>query len=1064
MGDGAAASASGHSRGIVGLFARHKTAGNLLMIVMLLAGAVALAKLKRQFFPDFGIDVVSINVAWPGATAEDIESAVIQAIEPEVRFLDNVKQVSATAREGSAVVSVEFESDSDMQTALSEVEQAVAQVTTLPEDSERPVVRRIVRYDTIARLVLSGPFDEATLKGFAKSMREELLAIGIDRVTLFGARDEEISVELEPRILRQLDLTLAEIAGEIRKSSQDVPAGDIEGAVERQPRALGLAHTASEVGDIPVIAEADGRRLLLRDVANIEDRFDDDGYEARRHGERAVELHVQRSLTSDALEISAIIEAYLRDVESRYPPSLTIERYDVVSGLIEDRIALLLENGATGLILVLAVLFLFLNARVAFWVAAGIPVSLAAMLGVLWLMGMSINMISLFAMLLAIGIVVDDAIVVGEHAMALRERGMAPGEAAELGALRMTAPVTSATLTTVAAFLPLTVIGGIIGTIIREIPVVVMFVLLASLVECLLVLPTHMRWALAGDVLREGRIRKRFNTGFHWVRDHLFRSLLETALAWRYATLALALGALVLAIGLMIGGRVNFVFFDGPESDRVEANLIMAPGTTRTQTERALAVIEQALVEADRELVGEEESLLVMSLVRLGQAVGDVPGVPRPTGANAGGIDVELTPSDQRSIRTPELIDAWRTAIPPIAGLETFTIKQRRGGPPGRELDIRLGGGRDVAELKKAALELETLLSRLHGVSQIEDDLPYGKQEVVVELTPRGEALGFTTESVGRQLRGAFEGEIAKRFARGDEEVEVVVRFDEEARSDPTLERFSLRSPSGEEVTLGEVATLTEKRGFARVQRRDGTREVAVTAELDEAFIRLEQVQESIAADLDALAERYGLDYEFEGRAEEQASTLADIRLGAVVGLALIYIVLAWVFGSFTRPIAVMLVIPLGLIGAVLGHLVMGYNMSILSLVSLLGLSGILVNDSIILVTNIDEHIASGGDSATGGDLHKAIIDGTCERFRAVLLTSLTTIGGLLPLLFETSFQALFLQPMAVTLVFGLMVTTLLVLMIVPSLIAVQHDFGTIKQRLLGRRSPSEPVAEAPAS
>ena len=1024
--------------GLVGLFARHSTAGNLLMIVMLLVGAVSLAKLKRQFFPDFGIDVITISVAWPGATAQDVEGSVLQAIEPEVRFLDNVKRVNATAQEGLGTIGVEMESGSDMQEALSNVEQAVAQITTLPEDSERPVIRRVVRYDTISRLVLSGPFDEATLKTLAKTVREELLRSGVDRVTLFGARDETIDVGMSPATLRQLDRTPSDIAAIIRQSSQDVPAGDVEGAVELQPRAMGLAETAAEVGAIAVLAEPDGRRLLLNDVATIEDGFDEDAPEGRRMGNLAIELHVQRALSSDALEIAARVDDYLATAGSRFPPDLRIERYDIASDLIEGRIWLLVENGVQGLVLVIVVLFLFLNARVAFWVAMGIPVSLAAMLGVLWLFGMTINMISLFAMLLAIGIVVDDAIVVGEHSTTLREQGMSPADAAELGAIRMMAPVTSATLTTIAAFLPLMVIGDIIGSIIREIPIVVIFVLLASLVECLLVLPTHMRGALAIGHDRDSRFRRRFNDGFDRFRNGVFRRLLERAIAWRYVTLAIAVGMLILAMALMFTGRVPFVFFDGPEADRIEANVTMAPGTSRGQTIAALERIEDALYATADDISARGRDLVAMSLTRIGQSVSETPGVPQSNGNNNGGIDVELVASDTRDVRTPDLIAAWRERIPPIAGLDTLTIKERRGGPPGRELDIRLRGGIDVARLKRAALDVEAALQRLPGISQLEDDFTYGKQEVLIELLPRGEAMGFTTESVGRQLRDAFEGAIARRFARDDEEVEISVRLDDAARADPTLERFQLRGPTGEEVALGEVASLQDQRGFSRIQRRDGSREVSITGELDEAVIRLDMVQEAMAGDLDEIARHYGIEYYYAGRAEEQTNTLKDISLGAMVGLALIYIILAWVFGSFSRPLAVMAVIPFGLVGAVLGHLAMGFNMSILSLVTLLGLSGILVNDSIILVSTIDERLALGGDPV------KAIIDGATARVRAVLLTSLTTVGGLAPLLFETSFQALFLQPMAVTLCFGLAVTTLLVLLLVPCLVAVQLDFARI--------------------
>lgn len=1032
--------------GLVRLFARHPTAGNLLMAVMVLLGLLALTQINRQFLPDFGIDVISVSVEWPGATAQDVEESIIEALEPELRFLDGVDRVRGTASEGQGIVAIEFQPRTDMQRALSDVESAVAQVTTLPEDSERPRIGRSFRYDTIARLVLSGPYDERTLKTFAKRIREDLLARGVDRVTFFGVRDEEIRVETTPEALRRLDLTVDELAAAIARASQDVPAGDLGGAFDRQPRALGLARSAEEVAAIAVRATPSGHKLRVGEFAAVTDGFDPDAGEGRRGGVRAIELHIERALTNDALNVADTVDGYLRQLPDVLPANLQVEVYDVAADLIRDRIDLLLRNGLGGLLLVVAVLFFFLNARVAVWIAAGIPISLFAMLGVLWLGGQTINMISLFAMILAIGIVVDDAIVVGEHAAALHEQGLAPQDAAEQGVLRMLAPVTSASLTTIASFLPILVVGDLIGQVIREIPLVVIAVLIASLIECFFVLPCHMRGALAG-IGPPGRLRQRLNHGFDRLREGPFRRLVEAVLAWRYATLAAALGALILAIGLIVGGRVGFVFFSTPEPNAVYANLVMAPGTARATTEQALATMDDALHATERDLGAAPGELLVMSFVHLGETLIVDPRVRRLTGDNAGGIFVELVSSDRRSVRTDDFIAAWRAHLPPLAGIETLTITPRIGGPPGRELDIRLRGGDSLDGLKHAALEVRDLLARLPGVSQIDDDLAYGKQEILVELTPRGRALGFTTESVGRQLRDGLEGRIAKRFARGDEEVDVLVSLTEDATSRLSLAGFLLRGPTGREVPLGEVADLRGDRGFATIRREDGVRELAITAELDEAQIRLEQVVEALsAAGLPEIAERYGLTYRFAGKAEEQERTLADIRLGTVLALILIYIILAWVFASFTRPFAVMLIIPFGLIGAVLGHLLLGYDLSILSLITLLGLSGILVNDSIILVTAIDRRCAQGLPLA------QAIVDGTCARFRAVILTSGTTIGGLTPLLFETSFQAQFLIPMAVTIVFGLMVTTFLVLLLVPAMIGIQADLGALRRRLAGHR------------
>ncbi len=1042
--------------GLIRLFARHPTAGNLLMAVMLLAGFFALTKLNRQFFPDFGIDVIQVTVVWPGATAEDAEASIVEALEPEVRFLDDVDETTGIASEGQGTVYIEYRQGADMQRALSEVESAVAQITTFPEDSERPTVRQIVRYDTIARLVLSGPFDEAALKRQAKRIRDDLLARGVDRVEFLGFRDEEIRVEMVPETLRRLDLTLDEVAAAIGRSSQDVPAGDIAGSFERQPRALGLARTADDIGAIEVRSTPSGRKLTVGDMAEVTDGFDEDETEARRLGERAIEIEVQRALTSDALDIADRLDTYLAELPDRMPAGMEVETYDILANLIRDRIDLLLRNGLGGLVLVVAILFLFLNSRVAFWIAAGIPISLMAMLAVLWLNGQSINMISLFAMLLAIGIVVDDAIVVGEHAASLREGGLDPPAAAELGVLHMMAPVTSASLTTIASFLPIFVIGGIIGTIIREVPLVVIAVLIASLVECFFVLPCHMRGALRG-MGKPSRWREGFNRGFERFRELRFRRLIERLLVWRYAVAAAAIGALILSIGLIAGGRVGFVFFSSPETDTIEVNVTLAPGSDRATTAATIDEIDRALQKTALDYVDDPDDLIVMSLARIGANLNRQAGSQRVTGDNVGSMHVELIPSDLRPVRIDDFIESWRAAIPPLPGVETFTLTERVGGPPGRELDIRLRGGHSLDGLKQASLELRALLARLPGVSQIDDDLPYGKEEVLIELTPRGRALGFTTESVGRQLRDALEGRIAKRFPRADEEVEVVVSLTDDGAARLGLADFPLFSPTGSEVLLSEVATLREDRGYARIQREDGVRRTAITAELDEAVIRQEQVIEALEeGGIAEIAERYGLDYRFAGKAEEQAETFADIRIGGMIALALIYIILAWVFGSFTRPFAVMLVIPFGLIGAVLGHLLMGYNLSILSLIAFLGLAGILVNDSIILVTAIDRFLAEG--RAIG----QAIVDGACARLRAVILTSATTIGGLTPLMFETSLQARFLIPMGITIVFGLMVTTFLVLLLVPVMIAIQADIGRLIARLRGT-DRAEPAQALPA-
>ncbi len=1017
---------------LVRLFLRHRKAANLLMLLALIAGAMALARLNTQVFPTFASYIVRIDVEWPGATAEDIEAGILQVIEPEVRFLDRVGTVTATARDGLASIVIEHVDGTDMQTALADVEQAVGRITTLPEDSEEPAVSREILYETLLRLAVSGPVPEARLREVAQQVRDDLLARGIDRILLFGVRDEEIGIELDEAALRRLDLTLEEVAVRVGDVSRDAPLGRLEGAIERQLRSLGLRRDAAGHADIELRALPGGETVLLGDVADLSDRFDRFQPVGRRNGDPAVELVVQRAATADALATSTVIRDYLAEREGAWPAGVSVEPFDVVADAIRQRIDLLIENGLSGLVLVALVLFTFLNARLAFWIAAGIPTALAATAALMLVTGQSINMVSLFAMIMALGIIVDDAIMVGEHAAHCHALGMAPERAAETGALRMLGPVAAASLTTAAAFLPMLLVRDLIGQIIAAIPLVVVTAVAASLVECFLVLPTHVRHALARQRGREGRLRRAFDEAFVRVRDGPFRRMVGVCVAWRYLTLAAAVAAFILSIGLVAGGRVGFVFFDSPEAETVLANIAFAPGTPRARTEAMLAELERALAAVEDDLTGGRGDLVAMTFLRVAAAEDRTGTTPR--GDHAGAIHVQLAPSDRRGVRTGALIAAWRAEVRPLPGLEQLTIRGRTGGPPGRDIDIRLSGG-SLDALKAAALETQALLDRYPGVSDIEDDLPYGQPQLLLTLTPRGQALGFTTEDVAGAVRSAFEGAIAHRFPRGNGEVTVRVMLGRGERTTAGLRNLPLRTAQGEIVPLEDVASIDEALGFTEIRREDGVRQVAVTAVVDSAVTEPDAVLAALPGDgLAAIAAEHDVRFRFAGRAEERSETFGDMGVGAVLGLAGIYIVLAAASASYTRPLVVMAIIPFGLIGAVIGHLALGYVLSILSLIALLGLAGILVNDSIVLVGAVDERIARGTTPAA------AIVDGACARFRAVCLTSLTTIGGLTPLLFETSYQARFLIPMAITLVFGLGLATVLVLIVVPTLLAVQED------------------------
>jgi multidrug efflux pump subunit AcrB len=1035
--------------GLIALFARHPTAANLLFALMIVCGLFAVGKINRQFFPDFGIDFVTITVSWPGASAEDVDSNIVQAIEPAVRFLNGVETVISSSYEGVARISVEFEAGHNMQEALADVESAITQLRTLPEDTEEPEIRRIIRYETISKLVISGPFPEGSLKRIAKSIRDELLDLGIDRIDLFGARDEEIWVDVNPTTLRRFDLKLSDIAERIGASSQDLPSGEIAGG-EQQVRSIGLKRTAAEVAKIEVRSFPDGRKVRLDDIATVHEAFKDTNRIAFRHAQPAIELHIRRAINTDALDIAQTVDQYIKDLKPTLPPTLSLEQYDIRAKSIEQRIGLLVNNGLGGLVLVLVVLFLFLNARVAFWIAVGIPAAMLAAVGVMWVSGQTINMISMFGMIMAIGIVVDDAIVVGEHAEARFRQGLDPLGAAIAGAHRMAAPVTSATLTTIAAFMPLFLISGIMGQIISAIPFVVVAVLLASLLECFYVLPGHLSQALREPTKKPGllgRFRFRFDNAFDRFRQGTFKRIVTRAVRFRYVTISLAIALLTIAVASVFGGRVGYTFFPSPEADKIYANIEMVSGTSRTRTQEMLLEVEHALYRAVEHLDGPDSDLVEMSLGKLGLPVGNQQGGGSVSSSDTvGGLVVELKTSDQRSIRSATLMDDWRREVKRLPGLDTFTVKAQQTGPPGRDIDIRLRGG-SIADLKSAATAVKELVARYPGVTDVDDDLPVGKPEVILEVTPSGQAMGFTTEAIGRQVRNAIDGAIAKRFPRDDEEVWVRVQLDRRAVDSTVLDNLYLRSPTGAEVPLGAVVTMRKDVGFARIRREDGRREVSVTAEVDSSVTSTGTVIRGLLeGGLADLVGSFGVTHEFSGRAEEQADTSSDMRFGGLLGLALIYIILAWVFSSYARPLVVMSIIPLGFVGAVLGHFLWDADLTILSVFAILGLAGIVINDSIVLVTTIDER----GKTES---LETAAINGACDRLRAVVLTSATTIGGLTPLLFETSVQAQFLIPMALTIVFGLVVTTFVVLLLVPALIMVQGDIGEYLAIKMGIRS-----------
>jgi len=1021
-----------HKNDLIGVFAQHKVAANLLMILMILAGVWALTKLNTQFFPNFALDVVNVRVVWTGAAAEDVEESITYPLERELRYLDGLKKLTSTSSNGVAALSLEFAEGSDIGQALDDVKQAVDQVRNLPAIAEKPEITRRIRYDSIARVVVSGPSDRAELRHLVRRFERELLARGIARVDITGLPEEEIAIQLPTAALRELGLSLPQVAERLGELSRDLPAGTVgRNDVARQLRSLDQRRDEAAFTTLPLKVTRDGALVTLGDVAAIERRPQDGEVRLSFLGRPAVELRLQRTETADSLKSARILEDWVAETRPQLPEGVELTVFDESWRLIKDRIFLLVKNGGGGLVLVVAILFLFLNGRVALWVAVGIPVSFMATLSVLYAVGGSINMISLFALIMALGIIVDDAIVVGEDALTHYQTGEPSLEAAEGGARRMLAPVMASSLTTIAAFLPLMLVGGPIGNILGDIPLVIVCVIVASLIESFFVLPGHLRHAFQSlNHAQSNPLRQRLESHFDYFRDRLFRPLATLAVEYRWVTLAGAAAALMLTAGLLAGGRLGFNFFPTPEGATINANASFVAGTPPQRVRVFMDQVNAALWETERELGG---NLVVAAETRYGQ--GQLAGAGSLQGDQHASMLVELTQPDTRTVRISEFLKAWRAKVSLPAGIETFTLFSRTAGPPGRDVDIRLTG-EDVDQLKAAANDLAESLRTIQGVSAIEDDMPYGKEQFIYRLTPAGEALGLTVDRIGRQLRAAFDGRLVQIFQDGDDEVEVRVMLPDAERNNLIgLEYFNVLLPSGESIPLNNVVDLDTRRGFEAVRHAEGKLAVQVSADVDATVVKQGAVIAALEQGvLQELRQRYSIDYSLEGRSADQKETLADMRRGALFAMAFIYLILAWVFASYGWPLVVMAAIPFGIIGAIVGHWMMGIDLTILSLFGLFGLSGIVVNDSIILVTFYQQLRASGLA------VQEALVEAACRRLRAVLLTSLTTIAGLTPLLFEKSLQAQFLIPMATSISFGLAFSTVLVLLFVPALLSVHES------------------------
>ena len=1048
--------------GILSYFTRHGTAANLILVVMLVLGVAASTQIRSQFFPDVVIDNVTVSMRWDGAGPEDVDDGIVALLEPALLGVEGIESTASTASEGRAVIRLNFQPDWDMARAADDVKVAVDAVIGLPSGADAPNVRRGTWRDRVTDVIISGPVSADQLSRFADELTARLFSKGVTRVTIRGVSAPEISVDVSESSLIQNKVSLSDIASAISQEAEADPAGDVAGGSARVRTGI-EKRSADEIEKIIIRSKADGSKLLVGDVANISVS----GTDAKRtyfvEGNPAVSVRVDRSDKGDAIGVQAIVQSVADEMELTLPKDVKIDLIRTRAQAIQDRLSILIQNGLMGLGLVIGLLFLFLSARTAFWVAAGIPAAMFAAVAIMYAAGLTLNLISLFGLIITLGIVVDDAIVVGEHAdFRARTLGESPVVAAENAASRMAPPVFSATITTILAFWGLTLIGGRFGSLLSDIPFTVIAVLAASLVECFLILPNHMSHSLTvnGTVKWYDIPSYHFNRGFNWFKKNIFRKIIKFVLIFRYPVFAFAVLLLMLNVALFTSGQVNFRFFNAPERGSLSGNIAMLDGASRSDTKAMVDELQRAVndtAKAFEEKYGTNP--VTFSMTEIGGNTGrGISGIANKDNDLKGSVAIELIDADARPYSYFAYIGELQDAIQKHPLLETISFRGWGFGPGGDSLDVQLIGT-DSNILKEAAEKLKTDISlRFPEVTSVEDDLPYGKEELILELTPQGHALGFTIDDIGRELRNRLNGIEAASFPIGTRTSEVIVGFPEEEISADFLDRTRLLSKAGNFVPLADIVTVDRTIGFSEILRENGLRLTSVTGNIPEDDPkRAEEIVTLLETEvLPDIARDFGVEFRLAGLAEQEKEFFSDAIVGYMLCLLGIYLALTWIFSSWMRPIIVMSVIPFGAIGMIFGHWVMEIPLSMFSIVGMIGMSGIIINDSIVLVTTIDEYSEKRG-------LIPAIVDACCDRFRPVLLTTLTTVLGLAPLLFEKSAAAQFLKPTIITLSFGLGFGMFLVLLIVPSLVIMQKDFGrlftSLRRGVLGGNVPKKSKA-----
>jgi len=1043
-------------RGPMAWMTRNRVTPNLLMLVLLIGGLLMATRIKQEVFPEFELDIVSVTVPYPGASPEEVERGIVLVIEEAVRGIDGVKEVSATAREGVGTVNAEMFDDADRQKVYNDIKQEIDRVTTFPEDAEEPQVTLVTHRRQVLTVEIYGDVGEWALREVVEMVRDRLLLDpGITQVELAGARDYEVHVEVPQEALRTYGLTLAGIARKISATSLELPGGKIEtSGGEVLLRMTEQRDWAREFARIPIVTTSDGTVLYLDDIATVRDTFEDSDVVGTYNGARAMGVQVFRVGEQTPIGVSDAVRKAMVEIEPDLPPGINYSIRRDMSDIYRQRLTLLLRNAFFGLVLVFFVLGLFLEIKLAFWVMMGVPTSFLGAFLFLSGMGVTINMISMFAFIVALGIVVDDAIVAGENIYEYRQRGMGLLEAAIRGARDVAVPVSYSILTNIVAFIPLMAVPGVMGRIWRVIPLVVITVFSISWIEALFILPAHLAHTKAEASTALGRLIHRWQQAFSRLVArgiyHVYGPVLDFCIRFRYATVAVGLAVLALVGSYVASGRIGIILMPRVEADYAFVSATLPVGSP---LERGTAVRDR-LEEAARQVAAANGGEQLFE------------GTFAIVNENTVRVYAYLTDAGVRPISTAEFTRLWRERVGQIPGLQAMQYQSDRGGPAsGASLTVELSH-RDIGVLDKAGARLAEILEGFPNVKDIDDGYTPGKQQLNFTLRPEGHSLGLTVAGVARQMRNAFYGAEALRQQRGRNEIKLRVRLPECQRiSEADIEELMVRTPAGRDVPLRQVARVERGRAYTTITRREGRRTVMVTADVVPIGDTSKVMATLNREVLPQLARDYpGLAYGYEGRQADMKESVQSLWGTFILAVLAIYVLLAVPFRSYAQPLVVMMAIPFGIVGAVTGHLLMGYNLSLMSMMGVVALSGVVVNDSLILIDYANRRRGSG----TGA--FDAIHQAGVRRFRPILLTTLTTFGGLAPMIFETSRQARFMVPMAISLGYGILFATSITLVIVPSLYMIIEDAkrlpGRAKALLFGRPAPApeRPSDARPAS